>query len=49
MTANFIKEPGLEINRPESDTSETQENATLIAIGASEKSGWTAEELMQDK
>ena len=27
VTANFIKEPGLEINRPESDTSETQENA----------------------
>ena len=23
VTANFIKEPGLEINRPESDTSET--------------------------
>jgi len=36
VTANFIKEPGLEINRPESDTSETQENAAiLIAIGAS--------------
>jgi biopolymer transport protein ExbD len=34
VTANFIKEPGLEINRPESDTSETQENAAiLIAIG----------------
>ena len=36
VTANFIKEPGLKINRPESDTSETQENAAiLIAIGAS--------------
>ena len=36
VTANFIKEPGLEINRPESDTSETQENAAiLIAVGAS--------------
>ena len=36
VTANFIKEPGLEINRPESNTSETQENAAiLIAVGAS--------------
>ena len=36
VTANFIKEPGLEIQRPESNTSETQENAAiLIAIGAS--------------
>ena len=25
VTANFIKEPGLEINRPDSDTAETQE------------------------
>ena len=34
VTANFIKEPGLEINRPDSDTAETQENAaTLIAVG----------------
>jgi biopolymer transport protein ExbD len=43
VTANFIKEPGLEINRPESDTSETQENAAiLIAIGASGRNmdGW---------
>ena len=30
VTANFIKEPGLEINRPESDTSETQENAAIL-------------------
>ena len=31
---NFIKEPGLEVNRPDSDTSEIQENAAiLIAIG----------------
>ena len=29
VTANFIKEPGLEINRPESNTSETQENAAI--------------------
>ena len=35
VTANFIKEPGLEINRPDSDTAETQENAAiLIAVGA---------------
>ena len=26
VTANFIKEPGLEINRPDSDTAEIQEN-----------------------
>ena len=35
VTANFIKEPGLEINRPDAETSEVQENAAiLIAIGA---------------
>ena len=35
VTANFIKEPGLEINRPDSDTAETQENAAiLIAVGS---------------
>ena len=35
VTANFIKEPGLEINRPDSETAETQENAAiLIAVGA---------------
>ena len=35
VTANFIKEPGLEINRPDSETSEITENAAiLIAIGA---------------
>ena len=35
VTANFIKEPGLEINRPDSETSEITENdAILIAIGA---------------
>lgn len=34
VTANFIKEPGLEINRPDSETSEVQENAAiLIAVG----------------
>ena len=34
VTANFIKEPGLEINRPDSNTAETQENAAiLIAVG----------------
>ena len=32
---NFIKEPGLEINRPDSETAEVTENAAiLIAIGA---------------
>jgi len=47
VTANFIKEPGLEINRPDSDTAETQENAAiLIAVGQPEKFGWTEEELM---
>ena len=30
VTANFIKEPGLEINRPDSDTAETQENAAIL-------------------
>ena len=35
VTANFIKEPGLEINRPDSETAEVTENAAiLIAIGA---------------
>ena len=35
VTANFIKEPGLEINRPDSDT---QENAAiLIAVGANDE------------
>ena len=34
VTANFIKEPGLEINRPDSETSEITENAAiLIAVG----------------
>ena len=38
VTANFIKEPGLEINRPDSDTAETQENAAiLIAVGANDE------------
>ena len=47
VTANFIKEPGLEINRPDSDTAETQENAAiLIAVGPTEKFGWMEEELM---
>ena len=35
VTANFIKEPGLEDNRPDAETSNIQENAAiLIAIGA---------------
>ena len=35
VTANFIKEPGLEINRPDSETAEVTENAAiLIAIGS---------------
>ena len=35
VTANFIKEHGLEVNRPDAETSNIQENAAiLIAIGA---------------
>ena len=38
VTANFIKEPGLDINRPDSDTAETQENAAiLIAVGSNDE------------
>ena len=38
VTANFIKEPGLVINRPDSDTAETQENAAiLIAVGSNDE------------
>ena len=38
VTANFIKEPGLEINRPDSDTADTQENAAiLIAVGSNDE------------
>ncbi len=38
VTANFIKDPGLEINRPDSDTAEIQENAAiLIAVGANDE------------
>ena len=38
VTANFIKEPGLEVNRPDSDTSEIQEDAAiLIAIGGNDE------------
>ena len=34
VTANFIKDPGLEMNRPDSETAEITENAAiLIAIG----------------
>ena len=34
VTANFIKDPGLEINRPDSETAELTDNAAiLIAIG----------------
>ena len=34
VTANFIKDPGLEINSPDSETAEITENAAiLIAIG----------------
>ena len=32
VTANFIKEPGLEINRPDPDTAETQENAAILIV-----------------
>ena len=35
VTANFIKEPGLEVNSQDAETSNIQENAAiLIAIGA---------------
>ena len=34
VTANFIKEPGLEVNRPDSETAEPTENAAIfIAVG----------------
>ena len=34
VTANFIKEPGLEVDRPDSETAEPTENAAiLIAVG----------------
>ena len=34
VTANFIKEPGLEVNRPDSETAEPTANAAiLIAVG----------------
>ena len=34
VTANFIKGPGLEVNRPDSETAEPTENAAiLIAVG----------------
>ena len=34
VTANFIKEPGLEVNRPDSEKAEPTENAAiLIAVG----------------
>ena len=34
VTANFIKEPGLEVNRPDTETAEPTENAAiLIAVG----------------
>ena len=34
VTANFVKDPGLEVSRPDSTTSETQDNAgILIALG----------------
>ena len=49
VTANFIKEPGLEINRPDSETSEVRENAAiLIAVGPLVKYIWMEEELMQE-
>ena len=37
VTANFIKEPGLEVNRPDAETATIQDNAAiLIAIGAND-------------
>ena len=47
VTANFIKDPGLEINRPDSETAEITENAAiLIAIDQLVKFIWMEEELM---
>ena len=38
VTANFIKEPGLEVNRPDAENSNIQENAAiLIAVGANDE------------
>ena len=37
VTANFIKEPGLEVNRPDAETANIQDNAAiLIAIGSND-------------
>lgn len=34
VTANFVKEPGLEVSRPEAETAQQQDNAgILVAIG----------------
>jgi len=35
VTANFIKEPGLEVNRPDSETAEPTENAAILIAGVS--------------
>ena len=47
VTANFIKEPGLEINRPDSDTAETKKMQLFLSqLVQLEKFGWMEEELM---
>ena len=33
VTANFIKDPGIEVSRPEANTAETQAASILVAIG----------------
>ena len=38
VTANFVKDPGLDVQRPNAETSEIQENAgILIAVGAQDE------------
>lgn len=34
VTANFIRDPGIEVSRPEANTAETQATSILVAIGA---------------
>lgn len=34
VTANFIRDPGIEVSRPEANTATTQATSILVAIGA---------------
>ena len=34
VTANFIRDPGIEVSRPEANTAQTQATSILVAIGA---------------